>query len=42
MRYQYTPKGVCSTQINIDVDENDVIKSIEFVGNYITFKRCTL
>lgn len=32
MRYQYTPKGVCSTQINIDVDENDVIKSIEFVG----------
>lgn len=32
MRYKYTPKGVCSTQINIDVDENDVIKSIEFVG----------
>ena len=32
MRYKYTPKGVCSTQINIDMDENDVIKSIEFVG----------
>lgn len=27
----YTPKGVCSRQINIEVEDN-IIKSVQFVG----------
>lgn len=30
-RISYTPKGVCSKMINVDVDDG-VIKNIEFVG----------
>ncbi|SHK56057.1 TIGR03905 family TSCPD domain-containing protein [Hespellia stercorisuis] len=28
---QYTPQGVCSRQINFELD-GDIIKSVEFVG----------
>ncbi len=27
----YQPKGVCSKQINIEL-ENDIVKSVEFIG----------
>ena len=30
-RLSFTPKGVCSRQINVDV-ENGIIKSVEFIG----------
>ncbi len=33
MTYTFKPKGVCSVQINIDVDEKtSTINSVEFVG----------
>lgn len=33
MTYTYTPHGVCSRQIQIDIDENtDTINSVSFVG----------
>ena len=28
----YTTKGTCSRQINIEVDDNGVISSVQFVG----------
>lgn len=31
MRFSYKPKGVCSMQINIDLD-GDIIREVEFVG----------
>lgn len=31
MRFSYKPKGVCSMQINLDLD-GDVIREVEFVG----------
>ena len=31
MVYQYEPKGVCSMQMNIEV-ENSIIKSVKIVG----------
>ena len=31
MRFSYKPKGVCSMQINIDLD-GDVVREVEFVG----------
>lgn len=31
MIYQYEPKGVCSMQMNIEV-ENEIIKSVEIIG----------
>lgn len=31
MIYQYEPKGVCSMQMNIEV-EDDIIKSVQIVG----------
>lgn len=31
MTYKYEPKGVCSMEMNIDV-EGDVIKSVDIVG----------
>lgn len=31
MRIDYTPKGVCSRKIIIDV-ENDIVRDVEFVG----------
>lgn len=33
MTYTYTPHGVCSRQIQIDIDENtDTINSVSFIG----------
>ena len=32
MTYTYTPKGVCSQKITIDLDENHVIRSCSFYG----------
>jgi uncharacterized protein (TIGR03905 family) len=33
LTYTYTPHGVCSRQIQIDIDENtDTINSVSFVG----------
>lgn len=33
MVYTYNPKGVCSRQITIDIDEdNETIKDIKFLG----------
>lgn len=31
MVYQYEPKGVCSMQMNIEV-EDDIIKSVQIIG----------
>lgn len=31
MRFSYKPKGVCSMQINIDLD-GDIVREVEFVG----------
>ena len=31
MVYQYEPKGVCSMQMNIEVEEN-IIKSVQILG----------
>lgn len=31
MVYQYEPKGVCSMQMNIEV-ENEIIKSVKIIG----------
>lgn len=31
MVYQYEPKGVCSMQMNIDV-EDEIIKSVQIIG----------
>ncbi len=31
MKYEFTPSGVCSRKIYLDV-ENDIINSVEFVG----------
>lgn len=32
MVYTYTPVGVCSRQITIDINEDETIKSISFLG----------
>ena len=33
MQYTYTPKGTCSKQMIIDIDEvNETIKSVKIVG----------
>ena len=32
MIYTYTPKGVCSRQITIDIDDNGIIKECSFYG----------
>ncbi|MGN1258697.1 MAG: TIGR03905 family TSCPD domain-containing protein [Christensenellales bacterium] len=32
MRYNYYPKGVCSRQIMLDIDENDIITDAKFIG----------
>ena len=31
MKYTYEPEGVCSMQMNIEV-EDDIIKSVEIIG----------
>ena len=30
--YSYYPKGVCSRQILMEIDENDILQSIKFIG----------
>lgn len=32
MTYTYTPHGVCSMKITIDVDENEIIRDVKFLG----------
>ena len=32
MKYEYTPQGVCSQFISFDVDENDIVTNVKFVG----------
>ena len=32
MHYTYNPKGVCSTEINFDLDENGKISGLRFKG----------
>lgn len=32
MRYTYIPRGVCSRQINLELDENGKITDCEFIG----------
>lgn len=32
MKYSYKPSGVCSQQIEFELDENDVISSVKFYG----------
>lgn len=32
MHYTYNPKGVCSTEINFDLDENGKISGLRFTG----------
>ncbi len=30
--YSYYPKGVCSRQIILEIDDNQTIKSVKFIG----------
>ena len=30
--YSYYPKGVCSRQIILEIDDNQIIKSVKFIG----------
>lgn len=32
MKHTYIPQGVCSRQINIELDDNGVILNCEFIG----------
>lgn len=32
MTINYTPIGVCSRQINIEVDDDGIVQSVEFIG----------
>ena len=32
MKYSFTPRGVCSREINIEIDENGVITDCSFYG----------
>ena len=32
MEYIYKPKGVCSTQIKFEIDDNQMVKNITFTG----------
>ena len=31
-QFTYLPQGTCSKQIQIEIDDNDVIKNVEFLG----------
>lgn len=31
-QYSYTPKGVCSMQIRFELDEQDVVHNVQFLG----------
>ncbi len=32
MEYTYRPRGVCSLQLNFDIDDDDVIRNVRFTG----------
>lgn len=32
MKITYTPVGVCSKQIDIEIDDNGIVQSVEFFG----------
>ncbi len=32
MTFTYTPQGVCSRSITLEIDDNEIIKSVSFVG----------
>ena len=32
MEYRYNPKGVCSTEMIFDIDENDVVNDLIVIG----------
>lgn len=32
MRIEYTPQGVCSRKMFIEVDENDIVTDVEVIG----------
>ncbi|MGN0612415.1 MAG: TIGR03905 family TSCPD domain-containing protein [Porcipelethomonas sp.] len=32
MKITYNPVGVCSKQINIEVDDNNVVQNVEYIG----------
>lgn len=32
MRYNFTPSGVCSRSITIEIDDNGIIESVNFLG----------
>ncbi len=32
MKISYKPTGVCSKQIDIEVDENNIVQSVEYIG----------
>ncbi len=32
MTYTYAPKGVCSVKITLNINDDDVIESVSFVG----------
>lgn len=32
MKYTYKPRGVCSRQIDIEVDEEGIIRQVKFLG----------
>lgn len=31
-KLEYTPKGICARHITVELDDNDVIQDVEFVG----------
>ena len=32
MKISYKPTGVCSKQINIEVDDNNIVQDVEYIG----------
>jgi len=31
-QFRYSPKGVCSMQINFELDEHDIVHNVKFAG----------
>ena len=32
MSFEYTPRGVCARKIIFDLDENNIVHNVEFIG----------
>ena len=32
MTIEYTPRGVCSRKIKVEIDDNKIVQSVEFMG----------